>query len=85
MQAQLCRSQFSLQKASPSVRPVLGLRPNAVRAVAVRAQKEQRPAVSLADKTQMALMPVSLAVAELLMHPSMAQAAEEPGRLFDCE
>eukprot|EP00983_Pelagomonas_calceolata_P030118 943631-Pelagomonas_calceolata.AAC.1 len=60
-------------------------RPAALRAVTVRAQKQEQPAAL--ERAELALMPVSLAVADLLMHPAMALAEEEsqPGRLFDCE
>uniref|UniRef100_A0A6S8MNT1 Uncharacterized protein n=1 Tax=Dunaliella tertiolecta TaxID=3047 RepID=A0A6S8MNT1_DUNTE len=58
-------------------------RPAALRAVTVRAQKQEQPAAL--ERAELALMPVSLAVADLLMHPAMALAEEEsqPGRLFD--
>ncbi|KAF5830843.1 chloroplast ATP synthase subunit II [Dunaliella salina] len=83
MQALVCRSsqQVGLRAARPQC-PALP-RPNALRAVTVRAQKQEQPAAL--ERAQLALMPVSLAVADLLMHPAMALAEEEkqPGRLFD--
>ena len=79
--------QLSSLRAS-SVKPApLALHPSVLRnSVSAKAQKQEQP---LVERAQLALMPLSLACAELLTHPVSSALAEEeekqPGRLFDCE